>query len=81
MGRTKWPKPYHQDLLPEKYRNEEFVNTWIQFHKYRREIKKPLTYLACKRIINKFNKNNLTTEQAERALDKSMIHNWIGVHP
>jgi len=68
-------------LLKEKQEKESYpewwpTEAWEAFVDHRKQIKKPLTKIAAKRIINK-----LTEANAETTLWASVENGWSGVFP
>lgn len=66
-------------LLPEKFRNQEFISIWRLWFKFRTEIKKKLTSVSMNRQINLLDKYSST--EAIKIIDRSIVNGWTGLFP
>lgn len=68
------------DLLIESYTNNQMLKDNIyEFIKSRKAIKKALTTLALKKILNELNKLTTSDERKMQILDNSIMNGWSGV--
>lgn len=67
-------------LLPEKFvQNKEFLEVWLDWVDYRREIRHPITRIAAKRQIKVLNKYSV--QIATAMVDRSINMGWRGIFP
>lgn len=70
------------DILVEAYtKNEKLKNAIYDFIKSRKAIKKSLTTLALKKILNKLSDLSSSDEEKIQILDNSIMNGWSGVFP
>ena len=66
--------------IPESLDFQPFIQTWLDYCQYRKQIiKKPISQFSAKIIFNKFLKWKYTPEQATESLEQSMEGTWTGV--
>ena len=72
------PKPKFDALT---YPIPSFIkqDNWNDFVAMRKEIKKPLTEIACKRIVNKINEFDANGFDANESLDNSIANSYSGI--
>lgn len=69
------------DLIIDEYNfNKELKDMIYEFIKMRKTIKRPMTTIAVKRLINKL--NNFTENENEKIkiLEKSIFHSWQDIY-
>lgn len=59
--------------------DKQFIAAWQEFYSHRKEIKKPLSRIAVKRIAKQF--QDYTPEECTTSLKESVQRCWIGVFP
>lgn len=70
------------DILVEAYtKNESLKNTIYEFIKSRKAIKRSLTTLALKKILNKLDCLSSCDEDKIQIIDNSIMNGWSGVFP
>jgi hypothetical protein len=67
------------NAIPKNIDSKVLRETLQEFDTHRKQIKKPLTELAAKKLLNKL--GNYSGEVAIRALNESMENGWQGVFP
>ncbi|MHA1962732.1 MAG: helix-turn-helix domain-containing protein [Candidatus Thorarchaeota archaeon] len=65
--------------FPEKFQNDEFYSTWVDFQEHRKQIKSKMTKLAKTKMMNKLAKVDLA--MAIELMDDSIANGWKGVFP
>lgn len=72
-------EPRYLHYFFQEYQNDpEFCGVWSDFEMHRKEIKKPLTPLAAKRLISKLTSYGLS--KAKKELNRSIEHGWQSVY-
>jgi hypothetical protein len=67
-------------LLPDKFlQDKEFLEVWLDWLDYRKEIKHPLTRIAAKRQIKLL--DNYSAKIATAMVDRSINMGWRGIFP
>ena len=70
------------DLLIEQTNYEnELKNMIFEFIKMRKTIKKPMTTIAVKRLINKLDKLSNNNKEKIFILEKSIFNSWQDIYP
>lgn len=73
-------KDFPENNFPTNWQEyTAFQKSWNEFTSHRKEIKRPLTTIAVKRLVTKLTKYDVET--AILALDKSIDNCWTGVFP
>lgn len=67
------------NLINEFTQNTELKNVIYDFIQHRVNIKKSLTELALKKILNQLNKWNYTDEECIKCLNNSIMNGWQGI--
>ncbi len=67
------------DMINEFTQNNELKSVVYEFIQHRINIKKPLTELALKKILNQLNKWNYTDDECIRCLNNSIMNGWQGI--
>lgn len=78
--RKKTPNPLKGEIIQEMklpFESEIFKKTWNDWILHRKEIKKPLSYLAQRKQLDKF--SALSEELAIKAIDHSICNGYQGV--
>lgn len=60
-------------------RNENLINSFIEFIQYRKQKNKVLTEIGLKKILNQFKKWNYTDEECIQSINNSIINGWTGI--
>lgn len=63
----------------ENLDNQKFIDAWCEFIEHRKEIKKPMTELAIKKMLKKL--AAYPSDIATAMLDQSIENGWQGVFP
>lgn len=66
-------------LIDEFTQNDELKDVIYEFIQHRINIKKPLTELALKKILNQLNKWDYTNEECIVCLNNSIMNGWQGI--
>lgn len=74
---TKPTKPGKQEALPDWLP----VESWQEFTQHRREIKKPMTPLATRKMINKLDAMRKGGQNVKAVIDNAIAGGWSGVFP
>tara|TARA_B100001063_G_scaffold244727_1_gene278315 strand:- start:1196 stop:1993 length:798 start_codon:yes stop_codon:yes gene_type:complete len=80
---TKEINTKENSFSPEKITLPEFLSKslWLEFIQHRKDIKKPLTDLATKKLINQLTKDYANGCDVEDAINMSITSRWAGVFP
>lgn len=68
-------------VIDETNYNDELKNMIYEFIKMRKTIKKPMTTIAVKRLINKLDKFTNNDKEKIQILDKSIFNSWQDIYP
>ena len=68
-------------ILDETNYNDALKEMIYEFIKMRKTIKKPMTTIAVKRLINKLDKLSNNEKEKIRILDKSIFNSWQDIYP
>lgn len=68
-------------VIDETNYNNELKEMIYEFIKMRKTIKKPMTTIAVKRLINKLNKLSNNEKEKILILDKSIFNSWQDIYP
>ena len=68
-------------VIDEANYNNELKNMIYEFIKMRKTIKKPMTTIAVKRLINKLDKFTINDKEKIQILDKSIFNSWQDIYP
>lgn len=68
-------------VIDETNYNDELKEMIYEFIKMRKTIKKPMTTIAVKRLINKLNKLSNNEKEKILILDKSIFNSWQDIYP
>lgn len=68
-------------VIDETNYNDELKEMIYEFIKMRKTIKKPMTTIAVKRLINKLNKLSNDEKEKILILDKSIFNSWQDIYP
>lgn len=66
-------------IIEEFTQDEELKSVIREFIQHRTNIKKPLTELALKKILNQLNKWNYTDKECMECLNNSIMNGWQGI--
>jgi hypothetical protein len=64
--------------IPESLATPDFLNAWGEWRQHRKEIKKKMTPLAAKRLLNKL--DAWGPERASSAINHSILNGWTGIY-
>lgn len=67
------------EMINDFTQNDELKSVIYEFIQHRTNIKKPLTELALKKILNQLNKWNYTDEECIKCLNNSIMNGWQGI--
>jgi len=76
---TKEKKNQQETDIPPNLSVQNFLDTWDEFKEHRKQIKKPMTPLAEKKMLKKL--SGFNADDAVLALNTSIENGWIGVFP
>ena len=68
-------------VIDETNYNDDLKNMIYEFIKMRKTIKKPMTTIAVKRLINKLDKFTNNDKEKIQILDKSIFNSWQDIYP
>ena len=68
-------------VIDETNYNDELKEMIYEFIKMRKTIKKPMTTIAVKRLINKLDKFTNNDKEKIQILDKSIFNSWQDIYP
>lgn len=68
-------------VIDETNYNDELKEMMYEFIKMRKTIKKPMTTIAVKRLINKLDKLTNNDKEKIQILDKSIFNSWQDIYP
>ena len=67
-------------LIKSYTENENLINTLNDFIEMRKNIKKPMTLQALKRLLNKLDKFTANDDIKIEILDQSILNNWTDIY-
>ncbi len=74
-------KEDYNSILDELVTDSDIKKGLVEFIKMRKLIKKPMTNLALKKLINKLFKLSSSKEEQLQILDKSILNSWSDIFP
>lgn len=69
-----------EKLINEYTTNKDLIDTLLDFVTMRKEIKKPITPIGLKRMLNKLNKLATSDIDKIEILGQSIVHNWQDIY-